>query len=82
MNPHPRRWKYDTAECHGRKPRVNVQSCVRYRVCFGTRGVVLCKSCDVEIVQDARGVFNCWRCVQLLAVCTIAGGVFNCCRCV
>jgi len=32
-------------------------------VCFGTRGVVLYKSHDVEIVQDA--------------VCLIAGGVFN-----
>jgi hypothetical protein len=29
-------------------------------VCFGTRGIVLCKSRDVEIVQDAGGVFNCW----------------------
>jgi len=28
---------------------VNVQSCVGYRVCFGMRGVVLCKSRDVEI---------------------------------
>jgi hypothetical protein len=27
-------------------------------VCFGTRGVVLCKSCDVERVQDAGGVFH------------------------
>jgi hypothetical protein len=26
-------------------------------VCFGTRGVELCKSRDVEIVQDAAGVF-------------------------
>jgi hypothetical protein len=37
---------------------VNVQSCDGYRVCFGTRGVVLCKSRDVELVQDAAGVFN------------------------
>jgi len=42
---------------------VNVQSCVGYRVCLGTRGVVLCKSRDVEIVQDADGVFKRWRCV-------------------
>jgi len=28
---------------------VNVHSCVGYRVCFGTRGVVLCTSRDVEI---------------------------------
>jgi hypothetical protein len=27
-------------------------------VCFGTRGVVLCKSRDVEIVQNAASVFN------------------------
>ena len=37
---------------------MNVQSCVGYQVCFGTRGVVLCKSRDVDIVQDAGGVFN------------------------
>jgi len=42
---------------------VNVQSCVDHGVCFGTRAVVLCKSRDVEIVEDAGGVFNCWRCV-------------------
>jgi len=35
--------------CSGRKRRWKVQSCVDYRVCFGTRGVVLCKLCDVEI---------------------------------
>jgi len=34
-----------------------VQSCVGYRVCFGTRGVVLCKSGDVKI--------------RMLSVCTI-----------
>ena len=71
MNLHRRRWHYDTVEHSGRKPKVNVLSCVGYRVCFGTRSVVLCKSRDVEIVQDAGGVFNCWRCVQLLAVCLI-----------
>jgi len=27
-------------------------------MCFGTRGVVLCKSHDVERVQDAGGVLN------------------------
>jgi hypothetical protein len=42
---------------------VNVQTCVGYRVCFETRGVVVCKSRDIEIVQDAGGVFNCWLCV-------------------
>jgi len=40
---------------------VNIQSCVGYWVCFGTRGVVLCKSRDVEIVQDAGSVFNMGR---------------------
>jgi len=37
---------------------VNVQSCVGAQVCFGTRGIVLSKSHDVEIAQDAGGVFN------------------------
>jgi hypothetical protein len=37
---------------------VNIQSGVGYRVCFGTRDVLLWKSLDVEIVQDAAGVFN------------------------
>jgi len=44
-------------------PRVNVQSCIGYRVCFETRGIVLWKSHDVEIVHDGGGVFNCWRCI-------------------
>ena len=33
-------------------------SCVGYWVCFGMRGVVLCQSHDVEIVQDTGGVCN------------------------
>jgi hypothetical protein len=37
---------------------VNVQSCVGYQACFGTRRVVLCKSHEVEIVQDAAGELN------------------------
>jgi len=37
---------------------VKVKCCVGYRVSFGMRGVVLCKSRDVKIVQDAAGVFN------------------------
>jgi len=40
---------------------VNVQSCEGYQVCFGLRAVVLCKSRDVEIVQDAGSVFNMGR---------------------
>jgi len=40
-------------------------------VCFGMRAVGLCKSRDVEIVQDTGGVFKCWRCVYMLAVCLI-----------
>jgi len=55
---HPRGYHYDTVKCSGRKPRGNVQSCVGYRVCFGTRGVVLYNSRDVEIVLDAGGVFD------------------------
>jgi hypothetical protein len=39
---------------------VNIHSCVGYRVCFGTRGRVLYKSCNVEIVQDGGRVFDCW----------------------
>ena len=50
---------------------MNVQCCVGYQVYLGTRGVVLGNSRDVEILQDAGGVYNCWRCVQLLAVCSI-----------
>jgi hypothetical protein len=49
MNLDLRRSHYDTVEHSERKPRVNLQSCVGYRVCFETRGVVLCKSHDVEI---------------------------------
>jgi len=58
MNLHPKRCQHDTVACSGSKPRWEVQSCVRYQVCSGTRGVVLCKSRDVEIVQDDGGVFN------------------------
>ena len=42
---------------------MNIQRCIGNRVCFGTSGVVLCKSRDVKIVQDAGGVVNCWQCV-------------------
>jgi len=58
MNLHPRHPHSDTVEHSERKPRVNVRSCVVYQVCIGTRGVVLGKSRDVEIVQDAGSVFN------------------------
>jgi hypothetical protein len=58
MNLHPRRWHYDTVKRSERKPRVNAQSCVGYRVYCGTRGIVLCKSRDVDIVQDVASVFN------------------------
>jgi len=40
---------------------VNVQSCVGYRVGFGTTGVVWCKSRVIEMVQDAGSVFNMGR---------------------
>jgi hypothetical protein len=49
MNLHSKLYHYNTVACSGRKPRRKVQSCVGYWVCFGTRGVVLCKSCEVEI---------------------------------
>jgi hypothetical protein len=49
MNQDPRRYHYDSVERSERKARVNRHSCVGYRVCFGTRGVVLCNSRDVEI---------------------------------
>jgi len=35
--------------CSGMKARGRVQSGEGYRVCFGTRGVILCKSCDAKI---------------------------------
>jgi hypothetical protein len=49
MNLHLRGLHFGTVESSERRPRVNVQSCVGYQVCFGMRGVVLCKSRDVEI---------------------------------
>ena len=55
----PRRWDYDTVESSRKKPTVNVWSCVGYQVHFETRWVVLCKSCNFEIIQDAGGVCNC-----------------------
>jgi hypothetical protein len=58
MNLHLMDLHYDTVECSGRKPRGNIQSWVGYRVCFGTRGVVLCKSRVLERVQDPGSVFN------------------------
>jgi len=61
MNLHPRHQHCDIVQGSGRKPRVNIQSCVGYQVCFGTRGVVFCKSHDVEMVPDAGSVFNSGR---------------------
>jgi len=58
MNLHPRDLHHDTVECSGRKLRGNVQGCVCHWVCFGIRGGDLCKSHDVEIVQDSGGVCN------------------------
>jgi len=54
MKLHLRRYYYDTVECSGRKPRVNIQSCVGYLVCFGTRGILLWKSRGVEIVISKK----------------------------
>ena len=64
INLHPRCLQYDTIECSGRMRRVNLQRCVGYRVCFGTRGIVLYNSCAIEIVQAAGIMFNCWWFVQ------------------
>jgi hypothetical protein len=37
---------------------VKTQSCVGYRVCFTTRGIVLCQSRDVKIGWNVGGVYN------------------------
>jgi hypothetical protein len=58
MNLHQRDQNYDTVERSESKPRVIVQGCLGYRLCIGTRGVVLCKSQDVKAVPDAASVFN------------------------
>ena len=58
INLHPKLLHYGTDEHSRRKPRGNVQSCVGYRVCFGTSGMVWFKSQDVERVQDAGSVCN------------------------
>jgi len=44
MNLHPKCLHCDTVACSGTKPRGKVQSGVDCWVCFGTGGVVLCKS--------------------------------------
>jgi hypothetical protein len=58
LNQHQRCEYYDTVECSGKKPRGSIQSCVGYRVCFGTTGVVLYKSRVVNRVQVPGQVFN------------------------
>ena len=58
MNLHPRHYHYDTVACIGSQPRGNLQSCLGYLVCFGPRGIVLCKSRDIKRVEDACGVLN------------------------
>ena len=40
---------------------MNIQSWVGCRLCFGTRGCILCKSPDFEMVQDAGGGCNTGR---------------------
>jgi hypothetical protein len=59
LNLHLRCYHYETVQCSGWKPRVNLQSFVGYRENFRTRGVVMCKSLDVGIVHDPGCVFNC-----------------------
>jgi hypothetical protein len=46
------------ANTNRQKPLRNVQSCVGYGVCFGTRGIEFSNSRDVNIVQDTCCVFN------------------------
>jgi hypothetical protein len=48
----------DTAYCSGRTSSGKTQRFVGCWVCFATKGVGLCMSRDVEIVQDTRGVCN------------------------
>jgi hypothetical protein len=48
-NLYPKRYHYDTVACSGTKTRGKLESCVGCWVCFGTRGVVLCNSREVEI---------------------------------
>jgi len=55
---------------------VNEQCCVGYRLCFGTRGIVLCDSCDVEIPPDAAGVFT-MRGTDSRGVCGKKGYTFS-----
>jgi hypothetical protein len=54
----PKHSHYDSVPSGQRQSRGNVQSCVAYWVCVGTRGIVLCKSCDVEIPQDAGSMYT------------------------
>ena len=61
MNLHPMRSHYDRVECSGKMPRGNVQHFIGHRLCFRTRDIVLCQSQDVDIVQDAGGVFDTGR---------------------
>jgi len=58
LNLHQRCYHYDTVECGGSKSGGNVQSCIGYQVFLAMRGVVLFKSCDVEICLDSGGVLN------------------------
>ena len=39
----------DIVACSGKKPWGKLQSCVGYWVCFGMRGIILCKSHEVKI---------------------------------
>ena len=58
MNLYLRSLHYDKVACSGKKPRENAKSYVGYWVWFGMRGIIVCKWCDFEIVQDAGGEFN------------------------
>lgn len=58
MNLHPRLSHYNSVACSRWKPRGYIHSCVGCQMSFGTRGIVLYKSCNVERLQDAGGVIN------------------------
>jgi len=58
LNLHPWNLPDDTVTLRGRKPGGNVPHGVGFRVCFETRAVALCKSADVETVQNAGSVAN------------------------
>jgi len=58
MNLPPKLWHYAPVGCSGKKARGRVNSCGGHQVCFVMRGIILFKSPDVEIAQDAGSVYT------------------------